>query len=403
MIKKFLSVLLCMALALPVVSAAGEYSVSAETAAYSTIFYYDQLSDNAQEIFEQLREAVIDCEPVARIRTGTPMTDEEFNMVSELLVYHDPVTFHIRSIEARWNSLGYSEFHMDYNYSKEDYDEMTAACDKRAEEIISKLNDDMTKYTKIRTIHDAIVDSTVYDAESTNGDNIYGILVKNTGKCDGYAKAFSYLCSKIGIRTVTVIGHSYRDKPDEMHMWNKVYYNNKWYNVDVTWDDPLSNTAENSSHSFFMLADSELSASHTEDNQSFAAPRARDDTISYFEVNKKYADSLDSAKKIIKNGLTSQAKKGKSCFEFQCSSKEVFNKVTKFLNDAEKTSEILKTVKKNSGKDVITGIYSLGSNDKVYTIRIIIFFENTDMDNYFTDTSALSDKMLKNLAEQGVK
>ena len=45
----------------------------------------------------------------------------------------------------------------------------------------------------------------------------------------------------------------------ENHIWNAVYLNNKWYHLDLTWDDPVmkdgSNTLE---YTFFLITTKEL-------------------------------------------------------------------------------------------------------------------------------------------------
>lgn len=390
-------------LAVSSVMTMGGYTAEA-AADYSTPYYYNQLSDTGKTIYKELKAAVIECEPTVKLNIGKTMSEEDFNMVGELLVYHDPVTFNLANIGAQWNSRGNVEFDLEYRYSKKNYDKMIAACEKQAEKILAKLTDDMTKYTKIRTIHDAVTSRCEYDVESSNSDNIYGVLVKKAGKCDGYAKTIEYLCAKAGIRAITVIGHSYRDKPDEMHMWNKVYYNKKWYNIDSTWDDPVSNIVSNTTHSFFMVSDDELSATHQEDNQSFEVPDAEDDTISYFEVNKKYAESFDDFKSILKTNLIAKAKKNEKSVEIQCASKSIFNQAQKYLNDAGKVSKLLKEVKKSSGNSsLIDTLYSFNGNDRMYTLKVQILYKNTDIDEYFTDVSMLDDSTIKQLADYGIE
>ncbi len=54
--------------------------------------------------------------------------------------------------------------------------------------------------------------------------------------CEGYSKAFKILCNKNGIECVLAVSAD--------HMWNyvKMPDNQKWYGVDVTWNDPTINT-----------------------------------------------------------------------------------------------------------------------------------------------------------------
>lgn len=52
--------------------------------------------------------------------------------------------------------------------------------------------------------------------------------------CEGYARAFNVLCDKVGIPCVLVDGTA----NGAAHMWNYVQLEEKWYAVDITWNDP---------------------------------------------------------------------------------------------------------------------------------------------------------------------
>ena len=39
--------------------------------------------------------------------------------------------------------------------------------------------------------------------------------------------------------------------PSENHIWNYVYFKNKWYHIDLTWDDDEVN--KNNTSNFFMI------------------------------------------------------------------------------------------------------------------------------------------------------
>ena len=42
------------------------------------------------------------------------------------------------------------------------------------------------------------------------------------------------------------------------HMWNKIKIDGKWYNVDVTADDPTPNMSTYTNHSSFLLSDEDI-------------------------------------------------------------------------------------------------------------------------------------------------
>ena len=99
-----------------------------------------------------------------------------------------------------------------------------------------------TDYEKILMIHDYLINNLKFDEslEEKHIYNIYGALVNNIAVCEGYAKSFKYLANQAGIECIMVIGTAKNSEGDtESHAWNYVKLNNKWYAVDVTWDDPI--------------------------------------------------------------------------------------------------------------------------------------------------------------------
>ncbi len=83
---------------------------------------------------------------------------------------------------------------------------------------------------------DGYLDTTPWEAISalTNEGNLNPV-------CEGYARAFKLICDALDIPCVLVSGRAgVTESNREPHMWNYVQMeDNKWYAVDVTWDDPV--------------------------------------------------------------------------------------------------------------------------------------------------------------------
>ena len=78
--------------------------------------------------------------------------------------------------------------------------------------------------------------------------------------CDGYAKAFLTLAEKAGLTAIRVTGIAANGSGStESHAWNQVKVDGKWYNIDVTWDDPVVSgdyTGDNLRYTYFLVPDS---------------------------------------------------------------------------------------------------------------------------------------------------
>lgn len=109
--------------------------------------------------------------------------------------------------------------------------------------ILSKcITTDMSDYEKAKAIHDYIIITTEYDHENLEANTIpnddytaYGALVNHLAVCRGYAEAYKLLTNKAGLNCEIETGIS----DNISHAWNVIELDGKWYQVDVTFDDPV--------------------------------------------------------------------------------------------------------------------------------------------------------------------
>ncbi|HZK62220.1 MAG TPA: transglutaminase domain-containing protein, partial [Anaerovoracaceae bacterium] len=137
----------------------------------------------------------------------------------------------------------------------------------------NEITQDMSNKDKIKAIHDYLIKTTKYDtllvhntelsADNTSDSYMaYGVLVKNLGVCDGYAKAFNMFMDILGIPSERVVGTShYNNKPVD-HAWNRVYVDNQYLNIDVTWDDPVPDRGSRIRYDYYLITDKKLAKDH---------------------------------------------------------------------------------------------------------------------------------------------
>lgn len=159
------------------------------------------------------------------------------------------------------NNLGKVTIETRTLYSKEEQTQLNIVIDKIIEKTITE---DMSKRDQIKAVHDYIIDHSVYDesrAEAIkNNQNLdiqypshkaNGPLLEGKALCSGYSDAMALFLSKLGIKNYKI--------SSENHVWNFVYLDNKWYHLDLTWDDPVVSTHENLLlHDFFLITTEEL-------------------------------------------------------------------------------------------------------------------------------------------------
>ncbi len=122
----------------------------------------------------------------------------------------------------------------------------------------------MTEIQKAVALHDWLVMHCQYDVtvarEHTHSK--YGAIVEGYAVCDGYARAYNDLLSRVGIKATYVLGWkpvSIGDKP-EPHAWSCVTIGGKRYHVDCTADDPVPDVPERVERGKFLVSDANLNS-----------------------------------------------------------------------------------------------------------------------------------------------
>ena len=108
-------------------------------------------------------------------------------------------------------------------------------------------------------VHDYLAVNTVYDVNyDSNRDesifDIYGVFGDKEAVCQGYALAAEYLLNRHGVNC----GIASSEKAN--HAWNIVEIDDKWYHMDVTWDDPIYDNLGRVHHQYLLISDQELLA-----------------------------------------------------------------------------------------------------------------------------------------------
>ncbi|MCR5701789.1 MAG: hypothetical protein K6G76_06570 [Lachnospiraceae bacterium] len=105
-------------------------------------------------------------------------------------------------------------------------------------------------FETVKAVHDYIIRRVEYDysKKKTNYTDVEGFR-DNVMVCQGYAMASYAIFAKMGIPCRIIIGHAGGDSEQNLHAWNIVQVDGKWYNYDATWDDAKG---ENVSYTYFL-------------------------------------------------------------------------------------------------------------------------------------------------------
>lgn len=237
---------------------------------YNSLFFYNQLEKNQKIIYDALMqnkqflkkenykiEFKDKFKETMQQENGTEILGKDFQAAIEAFIYDNPDLFYLDIRKMNFNmekntKLFITTYNVyispsdDKNYlydifqTEEDVDNAIIKIEQIKQDVNNKLKG--TDYKNILFIHDFLINSIEYDTTYNKAGNhtIYGALIMKQCVCEGYAKAFKYLANSAGIECELLTGIATNSEGEsENHLWNCVKLNDIWYQIDLTWDDPI--------------------------------------------------------------------------------------------------------------------------------------------------------------------
>ena len=217
-------------------------------------FYYQQLNEKEQQIYREILQAVQAMEEETYIHAGR---DDDVAKVYEYLLYDRPELF--------W-------------------------CDGSSQMTVYE------EYT-VKYIYEYLVQTIDYDESAPDNQNIYSSLVGKRSVCAGYSRAAQYLLEQMGIECIYVTGTI---RGQGSHAWNIVKCNDTYYQMDVTFGDPVFLEAESGesiphtsiNYDYLCCTDEVLFTDHIQ-NDFVPYPPCDADDLDYYRLNGMYYDNFD--------------------------------------------------------------------------------------------------------------
>ena len=205
--------------------------------------YYSALNNGLEEFTFQCSTQYTDCLKDVDILANSQ------ERLSDINNYVHPFNS-FKHIETTYNSLGSVTMTIVKAYSKEDITMLNEAIDQLYDKLVIEGN---TVEQNIKNVHDYIINNTKYDKSRKYGDSIYrsdtayGALYEGYAVCGGYSDTMALFLNRMNVPNFKI--------SSDLHVWNAVYLNGKWVNLDLTWDDPISIDGQNYLEYDFFLVD----------------------------------------------------------------------------------------------------------------------------------------------------
>lgn len=167
------------------------------------------------------------------------------------------------------NTVGKITISLEKLYSEDEINKIMAYIYTFESKMITNTMNDKDK---IKAFHDYVINDTKYDSEKANQmkNNIYsrnenqshkasGIVENHLALCSGYTDLMAIYLNYIGIKNFKISNDS--------HIWNAIYLDNNWYHLDLTWDDPVTQSGKDLLiYEFFVIDDNKLKEKDTEEH-----------------------------------------------------------------------------------------------------------------------------------------
>lgn len=153
-----------------------------------------------------------------------------------------------------------------------------------------------SEYNMALWLHDWTLDQLEYD-HNLNWCSAESGLTRHQGTCESYQRIYSKLLEAAGIANGRITGNG--------HTWNAVKIDDKWCQMDLTWDDTSNNWYGDldQRHLYFGLTDELMAIAHSDHTANYQkadyAYRSTDLSNNYFVRNgkadewaEKYADRI---------------------------------------------------------------------------------------------------------------
>lgn len=266
-------------------------------------YYYNKLTEDQQKMYTAVAISVKNLEQMAKVRAYQNNVDDDIvkdaAVAMEAFFADHPEVFYVDLQYEVYTvkSVFGKDIEIKLKYTTEDKDKIKAQVEeisKKIDEILSSVESSKSDIEKEIEIHDKLCDKIKYyeytDINSIPLDmhSVYGAFVKGEAVCDGMSKSYQILLDRANIENILVVG-----KIEELHAWNLVKIENKWYNVDITSDKSIKGEDSVTIHSYFNVTDDMIQSTHTFSSKELL-PEATGTKYNYYTYKNYFIDSNDN-------------------------------------------------------------------------------------------------------------
>lgn len=235
-------------------------------------YYYSLLSATEKRAYQEIVRAIVCRQRIVRLKRT--INESNLSSILQAVNYDHPefyyVDFHCNPYQIHGFEL---VLELQYLYGERIFADVQADIESRIQTALKEIvgSGTFSPYQYIRRIHNYIVKHVKYDYDALQTPNMHpdayniaGVFVNCLAVCEGIAKAFHLLCSRLNIESLIIFGKSSSALVgiDLPHAWNICCLESKYVHVDATWDIAASSVSRYTRYDYFCVPDDEILRDH---------------------------------------------------------------------------------------------------------------------------------------------
>lgn len=223
-------------------------------------YYYNQMNKLQRNVYHAMKTGLTELAPSF---AAPRLENRELSDIFFKLRLDCPEIFYAVGFNYRFfPDSGHVEMIPEYLFEKGKIKEHQKAMKARVEKLCRPAQS-LTDRDKEQYIHDFICTNVYYDKlKKPYSHEIIGPLGQGVGVCEGIAKTVKILCDHLGLWCMIAISDSNPEKKIKYrHAWNVIKTGGKYYHLDATFDNTLSD-GEVIRYDYFNVEDKQIFRDH---------------------------------------------------------------------------------------------------------------------------------------------
>lgn len=222
-------------------------------------YHRSTLKGDDQVIYDSLKEAMLQYHDQVTLSVDKPKA-ENVKKIFQMVTQDHPEIFWVHGIVATNNmvtgTITNKTVGFDYSITLKEAKEIKEKIEPKIQSIVDEAKNKKSDYDKIKFVHDKLITIGNYNAGYASDveyryQSIIEIFDSGNTVCAGFSEGFKLIMDRLGIDAIEFKSIN-NENEDLSHIWNMVYVNNEWKNIDITYDNQYSD-GDTIKYTYFLI------------------------------------------------------------------------------------------------------------------------------------------------------